>query len=91
MILKRVLGDMVNTGYQDLENEVVKEVNGHPIRNMRDMIETIETCQNPYYVILTENDTEIILDREKVLERNSKILQRYFISSDRSEDLREDL
>ena len=91
VILKRVLGDMVNTGYQDLENEVVKEVNGHPIRNMRDMIETFETCQNPYYVILTENDTEIILDREKVLERNSKILQRYFISSDRSEDLREDL
>ena len=90
VILKRVLGDMVNTGYQDLENEIIKEVNGHAIRNMRDLIHTFETRQDPYYIILTENNIEIILDREKVLECSAKILQRYFISSDRSDDLKRD-
>ncbi|NGX50841.1 MAG: Periplasmic serine endoprotease DegP [Chlamydiae bacterium] len=88
VILARVLGDMVNTGYQHLENEIVEEVNGHPIRNIRDMIDIFESCDDPYYTILTKSDTKIILDRERVLKRNSKILQRYFIPSDRSADLR---
>lgn len=89
IVLSRVLSDMVNTGYQDIENEIVTEVNGHRVQNMHDLIEAFETCQDPYFIITTKNNTEIILDREKVLERNPKILQRYFISHDRSIDLRE--
>lgn len=87
VVLSRVLGDMVNSGYQDLENEVVREVNGRRICNMRDMIDAFESHNGPYHIILTKNDTEIILDRDKTIERTPKILQRYFISSDRSPDL----
>jgi len=87
VILMRVLSDVVNSGYQDLETQIVKEVNGRQINNMLDLIDAFESCQDPYYIIRTNNDTEIILDREKVKQRSSKILHRYFISSDRSADL----
>lgn len=88
VVLSRVLKDRVNEGYQLLENEVIKEVNGIKICNMQDLIQIFENSQDTYFVIETQDNEKIILDRDEVVKRSPLILQRYFISSERSEDLK---
>ncbi|MCP5505074.1 MAG: trypsin-like peptidase domain-containing protein [Chlamydiales bacterium] len=88
VVLTSVLDDQVNAGYQDIEYKVIDRVNGKKIANLRDMITTIEECRDPFVVITTLDDFEIILNREHVKEREKKILTHYFITSNRSEDLR---
>jgi len=88
VVLTHVLDDRVNSGYQRLKNEVIKSVNGCDIRNIREMIDVCSKCSSPYYEIITENNVAIVLDRDRVVERDPEILRRYSISSDRSDDLK---
>ncbi|MCB1074977.1 MAG: trypsin-like peptidase domain-containing protein [Simkania sp.] len=88
VVLTRVLPDSVNVGYQKIVDEVVSSVNGVKIRNIRDLINAFEKSTGPYIHLALETDGEIVLDREHVLERNTKILSNYLIPNDRSEDLR---
>lgn len=88
VVLSRVLPDDVNLGYQSVSDEVVYEVNGKKINQMRDLIEAIESHDGAFHRILTEQHSEIILDREAVDLRDSEILSQYLISADRSADLR---
>lgn len=87
VVLARVLPDRVNSGYQDLMNLVVKEVNGNDVGSMIDLVFALETHQGDYYVIRTEEGDEIILDRKKVELSHGALLERYGITRDRSEDL----
>lgn len=88
VILSRVLPDDVNLGYQSVANEVVYEVNGKKVNHMLDLIEAIESHEGEFHRILTEQHSEIILDREAIDQRDCEILSQYLISADRSEDLR---
>lgn len=88
VVLSRVLDDIVNVGYQHLEKKIVDQVNGKKIRNIRDLIEVIESDDGPYVFIVTRDGVEIVIDRETLDTRNQKILNRYFINHDRSVDLR---
>lgn len=88
VVLTSILDDQVNAGYQDLEIKVIDRVNGKNVANLRDMIKIIEACKDPFVVIKTIDETEIILNREEVEERGEMILKDYSIEQDRSEDLR---
>jgi len=88
VVLSRVLDDAVNVGYQHLEKKIVDQVNGIKIRNIRELIEVVENDDNAYIFIITRDGVEIVIDREVLKIRNQKILSRYFISHDRSVDLR---
>lgn len=89
IVLSRILKDAANLGYHEISKKIVEKVNGKAIRNMRELIETIETLSDPFLFIETADHIEIILEREATLERTPKILNRYFISSDRSADLQQ--
>ncbi len=88
VVLSSVLNDYTNKGYQSLEQKIIDTVNGKKICNLRDLIATFENSDAPYYHITTGDNVEIIIDREMAQERHQKILNRYFISFDRSSDLR---
>ena len=88
VVLTSVLDDRINSGYQDLENKVIDKVNSKKIVNLSDFITTIEESQDPFIVITTIDEVEIVLNRELVQEREKGVLSHYFIPSDRSEDLR---
>jgi S1-C subfamily serine protease len=90
VVITQILQDHVNMGY-NIFCEIVSEVNGKKIHNMRDLIETLENSTDPYYRIFTEDDTEIILDLNEVRKRNQKILSIYSIPCDRSVDLEESM
>jgi len=88
VVLTRILPDLVNTGYQYLVDEIVQKVNGKPIRHMQDLVEAFEESEEPYFVIELDQAGTIVLDRELLLSRQKKILNNYYISMDRSDDLK---
>lgn len=88
VVLTSVLDDLVNAGYQDVEKKVIDKINGKKIMNLRDCIKTIEQSQEPFIVMTTIDEIEIVLNKALVQEREKRILSHYFIPSDRSEDLR---
>jgi len=87
IVLVKVLADEINVGYHDLENRVISHVNGKKISTMADLVAAFVEHDGGYYVILDEHGYQIVLDKRKVDAQSESILQRYKISSDRSEDL----
>jgi hypothetical protein len=88
IVLVEVLADEINVGYHDLDNRVVSQVNGKKISTMEDLVAAFEKNEGRYHLILDERGHQIVLDRGKVDQNSQRILKRYRIASDRSEDLK---
>ena len=52
-------------------------------------MKAIEFNEGKYHIIVDEQGNQIVLDKSKVSEADQGIFNKYNISSDRSEDLRE--
>lgn len=92
VIIIKVLADEVNSGYDDLVNDRIVEVNGKKILNLRDLIRTVEAdTTDPYVVFKTEDNESIALERKMIEDAQDAILTTYQISDDRSSDLRQTL
>jgi len=87
VLLLRVLAGDLNTGYHDMENLVIKKVNGTEVRSMRQLIATVESAKTQYVVFETRDGEQVVLDREHVERNQSDILRTYGIGRDRSSDL----
>lgn len=88
VILTRVLEDEINIGYSDYENSVISYVNGKKISDILDLVKAVEENKEKYHVFIDEYGNQIVLENNKVKERNKIIMDRYKINSDRSEDLK---
>jgi len=89
VIIVKVLPSEVNNGYQDFVNQRITEVNGKKIKNLRDLIRIVESCERDRFVVFkNQRGRRIVLDRKRVEKEQDKILRTYRIRSDRSEDLR---
>ncbi|MCE5299512.1 MAG: trypsin-like peptidase domain-containing protein [Spirochaetia bacterium] len=88
IIVRQVLADETNVGYEDFRNLVVTSVNGAGIRDMRDLIAKIEGSKENYLEIELEGRDKIVLDAAKSREASPGILGRYQVEFDRSENLR---
>jgi len=87
VVLLKTLAAEVNQGYQNINSWVVEQVNGEKIWNMKDLVEKVENCQEPYIIFEDQWNKKVILDREKAIESYNEILDIYRIPFDRSEDL----
>lgn len=81
ILLVQVLADEVNVGYHNRGHEVISEVNGKKIKDMKDLINAFESNKDKYHIIINEGGYKIILDRAKVEESMQRILKRYNIGS----------
>jgi S1-C subfamily serine protease len=88
VVLVEVLADEINVGYHDLDNRVISRVNGKKISTMEDLVAAFENHSGKYHIILDERGHQIVLDRRKVDQNSQRILERYRITSDRSDDLK---
>ena len=71
VLITKVLADEINIGYQDME----------------DLISAFQKHTGDYHVIIEETGGRIVLEKKKVDENSHRILKRYGIHSDRSENL----
>ncbi|NKB25632.1 MAG: trypsin-like serine protease [Kiritimatiellae bacterium] len=84
----KVLASDINVGYHKFSNWMIREVNGKKIRNLKELIQHIESATSPFIVFRNHQGQEMVLDRKKAESNHQKILQTYRIHSDRSDDLR---
>lgn len=90
VILTTVLPDAINRGYKDMESSVIYAVNSVPVKDMKHLIELIESAKGPFLTLTTDYGNLITVDLAKARKKNAHILQNYQISTDRSPDLRPD-
>jgi S1-C subfamily serine protease len=88
IVLSQVFGDEITVGYSHLTDHVITQVNGKRIVSMEDLVRAIELNTGEYHVIVDEDGNQIILGTSKAKEANQRIMKKYEIRSDRSEDLK---
>lgn len=97
IVLQKVLADAVNQGYHEIENGVVVAIDGVPVRNMRHLVELVESGassprsgdpeRGPFLKVRLAGGEHIVLDRKKAAARLPSILATYGVNTDRSRDL----
>jgi S1-C subfamily serine protease len=88
VVLQKVLADRVNQGYHNDEALAIDRVEGRKIRDLKELIRTVESATGEFIEFQAHDDSMIVLDREQVAKSNRRIMRRYGVASDRSEDLR---
>jgi hypothetical protein len=87
-MMMKVLAADVNQGYQDMSYWLVKEVNGRPILNMKELIAAMDDdTGGPFITLLSDDGQRIVLERESARVATKQILATYRIPADRSPDL----
>lgn len=88
VVLQKVLADEANQGLHDLESLEILEVQGQPVRDLRHLIETVESTKDRYVFFKAVDKSEIAIDRKLAAARTPAILERFGVIFDRSPDLR---
>jgi len=88
VVLQKVLADRVNQGYHGFEALAIERVQGRRIRHLRELIRIVESATDEFIRFQCHEGSIIVLDRDLVDKANRRILRRYGVAFDRSEDLR---
>jgi len=85
VVLLRRLKHPVNADMAWYRNQIVERVNGNPIANLEDLVDTLQNHQGKYHLIEFSNLRRIgVLDRRGAVEAHDEILERYGIEKDRN-------
>jgi len=88
VVLQKVLADRVNQGYHGFEALAITRVEGRKIRHLNELIRIVEAATGEFIHFQSHDDSVVVLDREQVEKGNRRIMRRYGVAYDRSEDLR---
>ena len=79
-------------GYIGCGKSLVRNVNGVKVRNLRHLVELVDSCKDGFVSFGldcdTKWDTKVIVDVKEMREATSRVMKRNQIPADRSEDLR---
>jgi hypothetical protein len=87
VVVCSVLPAELNSGYEDVAEDLVVKADGQAVRSLRHLIEVVESRDAGLLVLETHDGKQVVLDRERARREDPAILARYQIPSDRSEDL----
>ena len=85
--LQMVLAHDINIGYHEINNSIIRRVNGQDISTLASAIKAFNKNKSAFHIIETESKERIVLDTQKSKKATAEILERYHIPRDRSEDL----
>ncbi|MBD3278811.1 MAG: trypsin-like serine protease [Candidatus Aegiribacteria sp.] len=83
VVLAYLLPSDVNTGYEDLRNEAVVEVNGNPVVSFSEFVSLVDESTGDFVEVRTNLGKVMILNRSSALEANRSIMTRYGVQNDR--------
>lgn len=86
IVINTILKCTETQGYEKHVNGIVKEINGKPINNIKDVLLAMEGSKEKRHVISLASNSKIVVPNMSSREHN-QLLKRHFISHDRSEDL----
>lgn len=79
VILSSVLPDPINVGYQMYHDEIVTQVNGRKIRNIRDAFAIVREDGGIRRLTLSSTPLDLVLDPERLKESNQRLARVYRI------------
>ena len=88
VFLYRVLPSELTRGYERVNSIVVDKINGKRFKDFKEFVKLVDKEKSRFVVFEDEYNYKIVLDKEEVKKRQSQILGRYNIKSDRSDDLK---
>ena len=83
---EKVTGEVLTKRW--INYPVISQVNGRKISTVKDLIRAFEEHEEKYHLIVDEAGYKIVLNKSKVDKNSQRILGKYKISPDRSEDLK---
>jgi hypothetical protein len=89
VVLLKVLASDISRGDNDFGMWPVDKVNGKNFRNFKEFFTLMEGLKDPYFVLEDNDGVKVIIDRKEAKTQQKRILRKYNIEYDRSEDLRE--
>ncbi len=81
VVLNRILAHDVNRGYQDLEDLIVTEVDGQPVRDLSDFANKVENGDGEFVAIEFLTHEQIVFSRSEAKAANEAISEIYGIHS----------
>jgi hypothetical protein len=87
VILTQVLAHEITMGYESLEHQRLRTVNGEAVRNLRHAMELIEACKSGYLRFGLEHNLVLILKSEEAKATTPAVLKTYGIPAAMSPDL----
>lgn len=92
VVISDVLPDVCMEGYLGCDWSLVRTVNGTKVRNLRHLVQLIESCRDGFIRFgLDRNDewdVKMIVDAKELRDATPRVMQRYQIPADRSDDLK---
>ena len=93
-MLADILGDISTEGYLGISGVHVRTFNGAKVRNLEHLVELVEGCRDEFFVfgmdMGDERSVDIVVDAAESRSATPRVMKRYGIPADRSEDLRRD-
>ena len=94
VMVSEILNDVSVEGYLGMSGTHVRAVDGTKVRNLRHLVDLVESCTNEFVRIAVdcgeERDFEIVLDVAQTREATPRVMKRFQIPADRSPDLRKE-
>jgi S1-C subfamily serine protease len=84
VVLIDILRHDVNSGYDDRIGQIVRSVDGVPVRNLAHLVTLVEKAQGQFVTFTDATGSRIVIDRARAAAAAGEILARYAISADRS-------
>ncbi|CAM0944220.1 unnamed protein product [Alopecurus aequalis] len=88
VVVSQVLVADINIGYEDIVNTQVLAVNGQPVKNLKDLVTTVENCKDEFLKFDLEYDQIVVLQTKTAKAATKDILTTHCIPSAMSDDLK---
>lgn len=92
VVISDILPDVCMEGYLGAFESLVRTVNGTKVKNLRHLIQIVESCQDGFICFGLDHgeeyDAKMVVDAKELREATPRVMQRYQIHSDRSDDLK---
>jgi hypothetical protein len=87
VVISSVLASELSRGYELFEDQIVHDVDGSMVRDLRHLSELLDEARSEFVTITLERGNVIVLNRAEVEAASGDLLARYRIPADRSPDL----
>lgn len=84
IVISQTLGDVSTEGYKGVGGEILKTVNGKPVKNLKELAEIYDSQNEGFIIMETVGVLKIISDIKNLKESLPRIMKNYKISSDRN-------
>ena len=92
VVISFCFADVGIEGYIGCDKSLVRSVNGVKVRNLRHLVEIVDSCKSGFVCFGLDRDDEwdvkVIVDAKEMRETTARVMKRNQIPADRSEDLR---